>query len=52
MENVLRISDKLKSIALKTIKDCTFEKTASYFEKAEKMQLLLPSGDENIVVFG
>ena len=51
MENILILSDKLKSIALKTIKDCTFEKTASYFEKTEKMQLLLPSGDEKYYSF-
>ena len=36
MENILKISDKLKSIALKTIKDCTYEKTVSYFEKNGK----------------
>lgn len=51
MESILRISDKLKAIALKTIEDCTFEKTASYFREAENMQLLLPSGDEKYYSF-
>ena len=46
MENIIRIADKLKAMALKTINDCTFEKTARYFEKEEKTRVLLPSGDE------
>ena len=33
---------ELKALAVKTIEDCTFEKTVTYFGKAETARVLLP----------
>jgi hypothetical protein len=42
---------ELKALAVKTIEDCTFEKTVTYFGKAETARVLLPSGDEKYAFF-
>ena len=48
---VKKCVDELKALAIKTINDCTVEKTTAYFGKETKLNVLLPSGDEKYVSF-
>ena len=50
-KSIANITKNLKSIAKKTIKDCTFKKQADYFSKNQKFNLVLPSGDEKYLSF-
>ncbi len=48
MDNVtfVRMLEELKTLAVKTINDSTFEKTVTYFGTQKESRVLLPSGDE------
>lgn len=45
------ITDTLKTLAVKTIGDCTFSKDVKYFGIESKCDILLPSGDEKYYSF-
>ena len=42
---------RLRALAKRTLTDCTFIKSASYFGQAEDTAVLLPSGDEKYLSF-
>ena len=50
-DRIKKCVDALKTLACKTINDCTMEKTTTYFGKEEHLKVLLPSGDEKYVSF-
>lgn len=49
--NFACIKDTLKTLAVKTIGDCTFTKDGNYFSVESKYDVLLPSGDEKYYSF-
>ncbi|MBE6589690.1 MAG: hypothetical protein E7643_05870 [Ruminococcaceae bacterium] len=46
MHTLKELICELKALAEGTVRDCTFQKNMEFFGKKEKINVLLPSGDE------
>ena len=51
MRTLAELTCELKALAERTVRDCTFQKSVEFSGKKERINLLLPSGDEKYASF-